>query len=85
MPAVSKKQRKMMGIAEHHPEMLHKKNRGVMQMSPKQMHEFAATPEHGLPARAKMSKSRRAMRDRSTAASPPMTTPEIARGYRKLG
>ncbi len=51
MPAVSKKQRRMMAIAEHSPEDLHKENRGVLAMGTGKMHEFAATPEKGLPKR----------------------------------
>lgn len=47
-PAVSKKQRKMMAIAEHHPEMLYSKNRGVLKMGKQKLHEFAATKEKGL-------------------------------------
>jgi len=43
MPAVSEKQRKLMAIAEHHPEKLHKKNRGVLKMSHEQLHDYAAT------------------------------------------
>ena len=50
MPAVSEKQRELMAIAEHHPSKLHKKNRGVLKMSHKQLHDFAATKglEKGL-------------------------------------
>jgi len=43
MPAVSEKQRQLMAIAEHHPEKLHKENRGVLKMSRQQLHEFAST------------------------------------------
>ncbi|HEY6011656.1 MAG TPA: hypothetical protein VIX18_09305 [Nitrospirota bacterium] len=43
MPAVSDKQRKLMAIAEHHPGMVKKANRGVLKMSHKQLHDFAAT------------------------------------------
>ncbi len=85
MPAKSKAQRTAMAIAEHHPEMLYKRNRGMLSMKKSEMHEFAATKEAGLPARAKVSKSKRAMRDRSTSASPPMSTKEMMCGYRRLG
>ncbi len=51
MPAVSIAQRKAMAIAEHHPEKLRKKNRGLLAMSHQQLHDFAATPESGLPKR----------------------------------
>ena len=55
MPAVSEKQRKLMAIAEHHPEKLHKKNRGVLKMSHEQLHDYAATsnikkPRKGMQA-----------------------------------
>jgi hypothetical protein len=53
MPALSVKQRRMMAIAEHHPEKLYGRNRGVMNMSSSQMHDFAATKEKGLPKRKK--------------------------------
>jgi len=49
LPALSIKQRQAMAIAEHHPEKLRKQNRGLLKMSHKQLHEFAATPEKGLP------------------------------------
>ena len=49
MPAKSKKQRKMMAIAAHHPEKLYKRNKGVAKMSKKQLHEYATTSEKGLP------------------------------------
>lgn len=49
MPAKSKKQRQAMAIAEHHPEMLYKRNRGMKKMNKSQLHEFAATPEKSLP------------------------------------
>ena len=50
MPAKSKKQRRMMAIAEHEPEMLHEENKGVMKMEKEEMHKMAATKEKGLPA-----------------------------------
>lgn len=49
MPAVSKNQRIAMAIAEHHPEELNEKNKGLLSMSKSQLHDFAATPEKGLP------------------------------------
>ena len=42
-PAVSDAQRKLMAIAEHHPEKVHAKNRGVLKMSKGQLHDYAAT------------------------------------------
>lgn len=49
MPAKSKKQRKMMAIAEHHPEKLWKKNKGAAKMGKNALHDYAKTKEKGLP------------------------------------
>ena len=49
MPAKSKKQRRMMAIAEHEPEMLFDKNKGVLKMGKEEMHKFSVTKEKGLP------------------------------------
>ena len=49
MPAKSKAQRIVMAIAEHHPEELYAKDKGLLKMSHKQLHDFAATPEKGIP------------------------------------
>ena len=49
MPAKSVKQRRLMAIAEHHPEKLYKKNKGVAKMSKKELHEYATTSEKHLP------------------------------------
>lgn len=49
MPAVSKNQRVAMSIAEHHPEKLSRKNKGLLKMSKGQLHDFASTKEKGLP------------------------------------
>ena len=49
MPAVSKKQRRAMAIAEHHPSKLYKKNKGLKKMSKGELHDFATTKEKGLP------------------------------------
>ena len=59
MPAESKAQQTAMAIAEHHPEQLNPENRGLLEMSQKQLHEFASTPRHGLPAYAHARKARR--------------------------
>lgn len=53
MPSVSKKQRRAMAIAEHHPEELYERNKGLTKMSHQQLHDFAATSEKELPERAK--------------------------------
>jgi hypothetical protein len=49
MPAVSKASREAFAIAEHHPDELFARNRGMLNMSHEQLHDFAATPEKGLP------------------------------------
>lgn len=49
MPAPSTAQRRMMAIGEHHPEKLYPENRGILKMSHQQLHDFASTPEKGLP------------------------------------
>lgn len=49
MPSVSQKQQEVMAIAEHEPGKLYKKNRGLLKMSHKQLHDFAATSHRGLP------------------------------------
>ena len=43
MPAKSTAQRQLMAIAEHHPSEVSAKNKGVLKMSHKQLHEFADT------------------------------------------
>jgi len=61
MPAVNKAQRRLMAIAEHHPEKVYKRNRSVLKMTGKQLHDFAVTPEKGLPqsSRKRKKKTRR--------------------------
>jgi hypothetical protein len=49
MPAVSKKQRRAMAIAEHHPSELSSKNKGLLKMSHQQLHDFTSTRESKLP------------------------------------
>ena len=55
MPAVSEKQRRFMAIAEHHPGQLRGKKPN---MSKSQLHDYAATPEKGLPMKKKSPMSR---------------------------
>jgi len=50
MPAVSRAQQIAMAIAEHEPDTLYARNRGMMNMSHSQLHDFAATKRTGLPA-----------------------------------
>lgn len=49
MPAKSKAQRVAMAIAEHHPDELYARNKGLKEMTHSQLHDFAATPEKHLP------------------------------------
>ncbi len=48
MPAKSVKQRQAMAIAEHHPNKLYKRNKGLLKMSKEQLSEFASTTEGRL-------------------------------------
>lgn len=56
MPAKSVAERKAIAIAEHSPNKLYDKNKGLLSMTQGQMHDFAATPEKGLPQYAKKKK-----------------------------
>lgn len=49
MPALSKAQRRLMAIAKHHPEKVYARNRSILKMTGRQLHEFAKTKEKGLP------------------------------------
>lgn len=49
MPSTFKAQQSVMAIAEHYPEKLYKRNRGLLKMSHRQLHDFASTPRTGLP------------------------------------
>jgi hypothetical protein len=51
MPAKSRAQRVAMAIAEHEPGKLFKRNKGMLKMGKKSLHDFASTPEKGLPER----------------------------------
>ena len=53
MPAKSKAQRRAMAIAEHHPEKLLKKNKGLADMSKSDLKDFASTKEKKLPKKKK--------------------------------
>jgi hypothetical protein len=53
MPAKSKAQRRLFAIAEHHPEELYARNKGLAKLPDKTLHEFAATKEKKLPKRVK--------------------------------
>lgn len=51
MPAVSKKQRVAIAIAEHNPGKLYKRNSGLRAMSQQQLHDFTSTSARGLPVK----------------------------------
>lgn len=53
MPSVSVSQRRLIGLAENHPEKVYKRNRGILKMTGRALHDFASTPETGLPYKAK--------------------------------
>ena len=59
MPAKSKAQQIAMAIAERHPEELNEKNKGLAEMTHKQLHDFASTPRKGLPSYAHARKARK--------------------------
>jgi hypothetical protein len=59
MPATSTAQRRLMAIAEHHPSEVYAQNRGVLNMTHQQLHDFAATKEKGKPHYVKKSKARK--------------------------
>ncbi len=40
-----------MAVAEHAPEKLYERNKGLLRMSHGQLHDFASTSEKGLPRR----------------------------------
>lgn len=52
MPATSIAQREATALAERHPERLYKRNRGLLKMSHRQLHDFASTKERNLPKRS---------------------------------
>ena len=68
MPAKSKAQREAMAIAEHHPEELYGRNKGLLKMSKGQLHDFAATKEKGLPARVHIDHGHRNVKNRASHA-----------------
>lgn len=49
MAATSVAQRRLFAVAEHDPSALSPKNKGLADLSHKTLHDFAATPEKGLP------------------------------------
>lgn len=59
MPAESKAQQIAMAIAEHHPEELYERNKGLKKMTHEQLHDFASTPRKGLPSYVHARKARK--------------------------
>jgi len=59
VPAESKAQQQAMAIALHHPEKLHAENKGLLEMSHQQLHDFASTPRKHLPSYVHARKARR--------------------------
>ena len=51
MPSVSAAQQMATAIAEHNPSKLYKQNRGLLNMSHQQLHDFASTNRSDLPKR----------------------------------
>ena len=69
MPALSKAQRRLMAIAEHHPEEVYAKNRGVLSMTHQQLHDFAATKEKGLKGHINNMKAKGMLKSRKVKSS----------------
>ena len=59
MPSLSKAQRRVAAIAEHSPDKLYKRNRGMLGMGKDELHIYASTPEKGLPEKKKEGALRR--------------------------
>ena len=59
MPAVSKAQRRYFGFVEHHPDQAKAEGVYPKGMSVSSMHDFAATPEKGLPNQAPAPRKRK--------------------------
>lgn len=53
MPAVSQKQQMAMAIALKEPGKLKSRNKGLLRMSHQELHDFASTPQAGLPKTAR--------------------------------
>lgn len=59
MPAKSKAQQEAMAIAEHEPNKLYSRNKGLLGMGKSQLHDFASTPTKGLPYKKSLKKKKR--------------------------
>lgn len=64
MPAVSKNQQIAMAIAEHKPDKLYDRNKGMLGMSHEQRHDFAATKRSDLPESKRGAKQKQFYRKR---------------------
>jgi hypothetical protein len=53
MPSESKAQQAATAIAEHDPSKLYKRNRKLLQMTHRQLHDFASTSTRDLPDKKK--------------------------------
>jgi len=49
MPSKTEKQRVAMAIAQHQPDKLYKRNKGMLKMSKEQLSEFARKSTKGSP------------------------------------
>ena len=49
MPAESKAQHRLIGLAMHNPGKVSRKNRGILSMSRDDMEDYASTKEKGMP------------------------------------
>lgn len=58
MPAVSQKQRSLMALAEHHPDQVFAKNKGVLGMGKSMLHDFASTSTKNLPKKVAKKKGK---------------------------
>jgi hypothetical protein len=56
VPARSVAQQQATAIALHHPEKLHKRNRGLLKMGKKKLKHYAKTKHKGLPRKKKKGK-----------------------------
>lgn len=59
MPAKSKDQAIAMEIAEHDPDKLYDRNKGMAKMSHSDLHDFASTKQKGLPKKVSAKRGRK--------------------------
>jgi len=51
--------RRAAALAEHNPSQLNPRNKSLLNMSQQQLHDFASTPEKGLPYKSHAPSRRR--------------------------